>query len=148
MMISGFNNKLKHRANLLRNFLLIILVICVLLFSVKCFKVLNYYYHIIFSPPSLLYLPKGDLIKKYYSPDKKYLVNIFRSSGGATTDFSVRGEVVYLLGKKDHSRDKRTFYWQYGIKDVNVMWVSSRVIDINGRKIDLEKDSYDYRVDN
>lgn len=39
-------------------------------------------------------LPKGEFLQSYDSPNSEFTINIYLCNGGATTDFSIRGEVV------------------------------------------------------
>lgn len=49
-------------------------------------------------------LPKEDLIVASVSPGKTYTVNAYLSSGHATTDFSVLGEVIW-----NDTKEQRVF---------------------------------------
>lgn len=60
-------------------------------------------------------LPKGELIDSSVSSNGKYTVNAYLCSGNATTDFSVRCEVV------DSETSKcRNIYWKYHQEDVSL----------------------------
>jgi hypothetical protein len=51
-------------------------------------------------------LPKGDLISKVSSPDGTYTLKVYVSSGGATTDFAVRGELNF---NKENKKPKNIY---------------------------------------
>ena len=67
-------------------------------FTLNCFFVVMILISIFFTACSLKYLPHGELIDTTVSPNNEYVVNAYLCSGNATTDFSVRCEVVdYIL---------------------------------------------------
>ncbi|MBD8496729.1 DUF5412 family protein [Paenibacillus arenosi] len=90
---------------------------------------------------TLLLLPEGDLIQSVESPDRSrtfhaYLVN----AGGATGGFAIRGEV------EDRKNGKRkTIYWKYKIETATIDWLDNLNVKINGMKLNVKTDKYDYR---
>jgi hypothetical protein len=88
-----------------------------------------YLYHV--SPP--VHTPLGE----YDSPDKKHVCSVFLSNGGATTPFTVIGQVrgTWIIGT-------RTVYAVDNIEDATVKWVNNRTVRINGVKLDIYKDQY------
>ena len=87
-------------------------------------------------------LPKGELIDSSISPNGKYTVNAYLCSGNATTDFSVRREVV------DSETSKcRNIYWKYHQEDVSLYWKSDEVVVINDVELNVLTDKYDWRTD-
>ncbi|MGE5395900.1 MAG: DUF5412 family protein [Chitinophagales bacterium] len=92
---------------------------------------------------SLDNLPKGDLLESYPSPDGQYTLNIYRTNGGATTDFAIRGEVIF--NKLD--RKPKNIYWEYHRDSADVHWVDNYTANINGHKLNVLKDEYDFRRD-
>ncbi|MGG0369808.1 DUF5412 family protein [Priestia endophytica] len=89
---------------------------------------------------SMAHLPEGELMKKSTSPNNEYTVEFYKSDGGATTSFSVRGE---LLEKGE--KDGKNIYWDYKVDDAKVKWETNKIININGHKLDVTEDIYDYR---
>ncbi len=85
-------------------------------------------------------IPKGELIRKVNSPKGKYTANIYSGTGGATVDDSVIVEVEQETTKK-----KKNVYFQYHCKDIEVKWLTETYIQINGKKMNIHKDVYDYR---
>lgn len=83
-------------------------------------------------------LPQGDLLAEYPSPTGQYSIKIYRCSGNATTAYSIRGELVE--GDK-----KRNIYWEYKETDAYVFWVSEYEVKINGIRLDVRRDTYDWR---
>ena len=89
---------------------------------------------------SLENLPKGELIDSSVSPLGTYTVNAYRCSGNATTDFSVRCEVI-----DSESNNCRNIYWKYHQEDVDLNWIDNENIEINGLKLNVLTDAYDWR---
>ena len=87
-------------------------------------------------------LPQFELIDSSVSPNGKYTVNAYLCSGNATTDFSVRCEVV------DSETSKcRNIYWKYHQEDVFLYWKSDEVVVINDVELNVLTDKYDWRTD-
>lgn len=87
-------------------------------------------------------LPQVKLIDSSVSPNGKYTVNAYLCSGNATTDFSVRCEVV------DSETSKcRNIYWKYHQEDVSLYWKSDEVVVINDVELNVLTDKYDWRTD-
>lgn len=85
-------------------------------------------------------LPTGEFIKSYDSPTSNYTINIYLCNGGATTDYSIRGELV-----ENHNMSKKNIYWSYHEQEANVEWVDEQTVVINGRNLNVLKDIYDFR---
>ena len=85
--------------------------------------------------------PKGDFIEQSISPKGTYTVKTFLINGGATTDFAVRGELVF---NKNKSKSKN-IYWEYHTSKSNIYWIDDNTISINGHEISLPYGKYDYR---
>lgn len=85
-------------------------------------------------------LPKGEFMDSFKSPDSTYTVNSYLCSGNATTDFSVRCEVV-----KNKTGETRNIYWDYHQEEANVKWLDDENVEINNHKINVINESYDWR---
>ena len=85
-------------------------------------------------------LPDGDYMESYESPNGKYVLNSYLCSGNATTDFSVRCEVV-----KKETGEKRNIYWQYHCENADIKWIDNKTVNINNQTLDVTKDTYDWR---
>lgn len=84
--------------------------------------------------------PKGEeIVGQSVSPNNQYDVKVFRSSGGATNPWTLRGVV-----HDNKSEKNRVIYWNEGEK-VKISWVNNTTVIINGKKINVIKGSYDYR---
>lgn len=94
-------------------------------------------YHFMFSMSNL---PEGEYLSGFESPDKTYTIEIYRSDGGATTSYAIRGELV------NNRTDKRkNIYWEYKVNNVSVEWKDNYTVEINGIELDVRKDTYDWR---
>ncbi|WML46734.1 DUF5412 family protein [Neobacillus sp. PS3-34] len=84
--------------------------------------------------------PKGEELAAHsISPNRQYDVKVYRSSGGATVSWTLRGVV------HNNKNDKtRIIYWNEGEK-AQINWVNNTTVIINGKKINVIKGSYDYR---
>lgn len=88
---------------------------------------------------SMSHLPEGELIGVYDSEFSECTVNIYRCNGGATVDYSIRGEVIY---KNDKTKN---IYWAYHEQDADVKWIDDQTVCINGRTLNIYNDIYDWR---
>ena len=89
-------------------------------------------------------LPQVELIDSSVSPNGKYTVNAYLCSGNATTDFSVRCEVV------DSETSKcRNIYWKYHQEDVSLYWKSENILYYfkEPSELNVLTDKYDWRTD-
>lgn len=90
-------------------------------------------------------LPKGELLNETTSPKDKYTVKTYVSDkGGATVDFAVRGE---LIVNNNNSKPKN-IYWEYKVNKGEIHWENEDTVIINGHKIKLPNEIYDWRIDN
>ena len=85
-------------------------------------------------------LPIGSFQEEYKSPNKKYTINSYICSSGGVPDWAVRCEVVNNM-----SGEVRNIYWDYKIKLIDVKWINDNIVSINGHKIDVKKEVYDWR---
>ena len=86
-------------------------------------------------------LPKGELQATYTSDDGKYEIAIFLCNGGATVDYSIRGELRDL-----ETGDAKNIYWNYHESEATVDWEDNDTVIINGHKLNLPDDTYDFRT--
>ena len=85
-------------------------------------------------------IPKGKLFKSVKSPNGKYIANAFYGQDNATVDFSVIVEIENIKNNK-----KKNIYFEYHCEEADIKWLSDKKIMINGRKLDIYKDVYDFR---
>ncbi|MCR8843635.1 DUF5412 domain-containing protein [Paenibacillus sp. SC116] len=90
---------------------------------------------------TLLLLPEGDLFQSVESPDRSYTFHTYLvNAGGATGGFAIRGEIE----DRQNGR-KETIYWQYKIDTAVIQWLDNTNVEINGIKLNIKTDKYDYR---
>ncbi|MED1471756.1 DUF5412 domain-containing protein [Bacillus salipaludis] len=86
-------------------------------------------------------LPKGDIISEVSSPEGTYTLKAYVSSGGATTDNAVLGELNFNKGNKK----PKNIYWNYHEETANIKWVDENTVIINGHKLKVPSETFDYR---
>lgn len=94
-------------------------------------------YHFFYSMNNL---PEGQLIKKSHSPNHTYTLNLYRADSGATSRYSIRGELI-----DNGNENTKNIYWGYDERQAKVSWKNNHVVNINGHILDVEKDKYDFR---
>ncbi len=87
-------------------------------------------------------LPEGELLASYDSLDSQYTINMYLCNGGATVDYSLRGELVI-----NSSGTKKNIYWNYHETTASVKWIDSETVNINGHTINILNEVYDFRWD-
>ncbi|ADQ39776.1 hypothetical protein Calkr_0207 [Caldicellulosiruptor acetigenus I77R1B] len=85
-------------------------------------------------------LPHGEFLNESLSPNRKYKLKFYLCNGGATTAFAIRGELCYKNGLKI-----RNIYWNYPEDKADVKWINNHVVIINGHRLDIFKESFDFR---
>ncbi|MEK4671146.1 DUF5412 domain-containing protein [Niallia sp. FSL R7-0271] len=85
-------------------------------------------------------LPKGDFITEVDSPNGEYTIKAYLSSGGATTGFAVRGELIF------NNIDEKTknIYWDYPQEKAKIEWKDNNTVIINGHKLDVPNETYHF----
>jgi hypothetical protein len=86
-------------------------------------------------------LPTGEFLTEEISPDGIYTLKAYRSSGGATTDFAIRGELVF---NKRNGKTKN-IYWNYHEETANIKWIDNDTVVINGQYLNVPNEKFDYR---
>ncbi|WP_407920415.1 DUF5412 domain-containing protein [Gottfriedia luciferensis] len=86
-------------------------------------------------------LPEGDYLTKETSPNGEYTLKTYVSSGGATTSFAIRGELVF------NKRNKKTknIYWNYRESTADIEWIDNDTVVINGHTLNVPHDKFDFR---
>jgi hypothetical protein len=88
------------------------------------------------------FLPTGDPLGSYDSPDKRYRINTYLCNGGATVDYAVRGAVT---DNKKVVFPTKTIYWEYHCNSATVKWLDPNTVRINDQMLNVERDVYDWR---
>lgn len=86
-------------------------------------------------------LPKGVFLTEESSPDGKYTLGAYISDRGATTNYAIRGELVF----NDEKRKKKNIYWNYREESTDISWVDNDTVVINGHVLDVPRDKFDFR---
>jgi len=84
---------------------------------------------------------KQEVIAESTSPNGTYTVNAYVSDGGATTSYTVLGELMF---NKENKKPKK-IYWQYRENEAHISWIDDDTVKINGVTLDVLNDTYDYR---
>lgn len=86
--------------------------------------------------PDISDLPEGTLLKTSSSPNEKSQINFYlvENSMGC----AVRGEL-----KNDSLR--KNIFWQTGVKEASIKWLSEKSVIINDIPLNIESDKFDSR---
>lgn len=86
-------------------------------------------------------LPTGEYLTEETSPNGKYTLKAYVTNGGATTSYSVRGELVF----NDKNNKTKNIYWNYREVSANISWTDNNTVIINGHTLDVTKEKLDFR---
>lgn len=86
-------------------------------------------------------LPIGEYLTEESSPDGKYTFKAYVVNGGATTSYTVRGELVF----NQKNRNAKNIYWNYKEDSADIKWLDNDTVLINGHSLDVPKDKFDFR---
>lgn len=86
-------------------------------------------------------LPEGEFLTEETSPDGKYTLKAYVTNGGATTSYTVRGELVF----NDKNNKTKNIYWNYREETADIIWKDEDAVLINGHKLDVPGDKFDFR---
>lgn len=87
-------------------------------------------------------LPKGELISEVQSPNGTYTIKAYRTNGGATTAFAIRGELNFNNSRKR----SKNIYWNYRQEEAIIQWIDDDTVIINGIKLDVPNEKFDFRT--
>lgn len=116
-----------------KSFIITVLIILVLIISYL--SITNWLFF------SMKRLPQGDYITQSKSPNNEYIVKLYLCNGGATVDYSVRGELI-INGKNNKHKN---IYWDYKTSESNIEWIDGHTVSINGHTIHCPNGEYDFR---
>ena len=119
-------------------------LLSVLIISGVVFILIGYgIYHFFFNMNNL---PEGEFHMESISPQSTYTVKLYVHSSALSSD-GIRGEVI-----NNKTGKKRNIYWAYarylfglGISEYTILWESDEIVIINGQRLNVKKDIYDYR---
>jgi len=116
----------------------------VLIVSLSTVLLLVYGFHFFFL--SLYNLPQGEYIGESTSPQGTYIVKLYETNPALSAG-GTRGEVINNITGK-----KKTIYWEYnrnvpkgGVLLNTIKWEDDETVIINGKKLNVKKDVYDFR---
>lgn len=107
--------------------------------SISIFLAVGFIWWFLFAPSRLQIVPKGEYVSQSTSPNGEYVVKIYRSSGGATTPFAIRGE---LTDTNKVFNKKKNIYWNYPQETAEVTWVDNQTVNISGHILNVKKDTF------
>ena len=112
------------------------ITIGVIIFLLIALIVIGTIYHFFFSMGGL---PHGEFLSDSISPQKKYTVNVYLVSKALSSN-AIRCELV-----NNNTKKSRNIYWGYREEGAEINWVNENMVIINGKKLDVRKDIYDWR---
>ena len=86
-------------------------------------------------------LPTGEYLTEETSPNGEYTLKAYVTNGGATTSYSVRGELIF----NDEDFKTKNIYWNYREDNANISWSDNNTVIINGQTLDVTKEKFDFR---
>lgn len=86
-------------------------------------------------------LPKGEYLTEKTSPDGAYTLKAYRTNGGATVSYAIRGELVFNKRKGK----AKNIYWNYREDTANIIWTDNNTVVINGHTLNVPNDKFDFR---
>ena len=86
-------------------------------------------------------LPTGEYLTEETSPDGKYTLKAYVTIGGATTSYSVRGELLF----NEQNNKTKNIYWNYREDTALITWTDNNTVVINGHTLDVPNDKFDFR---
>lgn len=86
-------------------------------------------------------LPTGEYLTEETSPDGKYTLKAYLANGGATTSYTVRGELIF----NEKNQKTKNIYWNNQENDAIIRWSNDETVVINGHSLKVPKDRFDFR---
>ena len=86
-------------------------------------------------------LPTGELLSEVQSPNGTYTVKAYRTNGGATTAYAMRGELNF----NNSTKRPENIYWNYREEKANIEWINEDTVVINGHELQVPHERFDFR---
>lgn len=86
-------------------------------------------------------LPTGEYLTEEISPDGTYTLKAYLTNGGATTSYSIRGELVF----NNRNGKTKNIYWNYREETAKIEWIDNDTVVINGHTLNVPKEKFDFR---
>lgn len=93
-------------------------------------------------PLDMRNIPEGKYIESIESPNKEYKLNAYFIDGGSLSGDSIRVELENISTNKI-----KNIYWGYPYSKVNMEWFDNDVVIINDKKLNIHKDTYNWKND-
>ena len=90
---------------------------------------------------SMSRLPEGELLYQDINPTGEYRVNMYLCHSSLSAD-AVRAETENTENGK-----RKNIYWCYRQSDAELKWTGDYEVIINGHKLNILRDKYDWRKD-
>lgn len=88
-------------------------------------------------------LSTGEFLTEETSPDGKYTLKAYVTNGGATTSYSIRGELV----SNERNNKTKNIYWNYREVSADITWTDDDTVVVNGHILDVPHEKFDFRND-
>lgn len=85
-------------------------------------------------------LPTGEYLTEEMSPDGTYTLKAYVSVTSLSSD-AVRGELVF----NERNGKTKNIYWNYPESSAKIEWLDNKTVVINGHKLEVPNDKYDWR---
>ena len=86
-------------------------------------------------------LPVGEYVTEKTSPDGTYTIKAYRTNAGATTSYSIRGELTF----NNSTQKTKNIYWNNREDTAKINWLSNDKVVINGHTLEVPNEKYDFR---
>lgn len=86
-------------------------------------------------------LPTGEYVTEQTSPDGTYTLKAYIINGGATTSYSIRGELVF----NNRNEKTKNVYWNYREETATIQWIDDDTVKINGHELNVPNERFDFR---
>jgi hypothetical protein len=87
-------------------------------------------------------LPTGEYLTEEISPNGKYTLKAYVNNGGATSSYSVLGELVF----NEKGNKTKNIYLNYREDTANIIWTDNNTVVINGHMLDVRRDKFDLEI--
>lgn len=106
-------------------------------------KLITYFLIINWAFFDIQYIKGQEYLAKSTSPKGTYTVTAYLNNGGATVSYAVLGTLTH--NKKDKTKN---IYWEYRCEKADMAWLDDETIVINGVKLKVKNEIYDFRQHN
>lgn len=85
----------------------------------------------------------GDYLESLKSPNNEFTLNAYFIDGGSLSGDAIRVELI-----NNQNSNKKNIYWDYPKSNVSMKWIYENTVEINGKVLNIYKDTYDWRKNN